>query len=83
MRNKNDEQLTFGGHLEVLRRMLFRILGVIAIISLLIFLFKETIWDILLAPSEYNFITYRIIEQIVQKVDFNFHFDKGTIKYFV
>ena len=38
MRNKNDEQLTFGGHLEVLRRMLFRILGVVAIISFLIFL---------------------------------------------
>lgn len=41
MRNKNDEKLTFGGHLEVLRRMLFRILGVVAVISLFIFLFKE------------------------------------------
>ena len=66
MRNKNDEQLTFGGHLEVLRRMLFRILGVVVIISLLIFLFKETIWRILLAPSEYNFITYRAIQQLIQ-----------------
>lgn len=80
MRNKNDEQLTFGGHLEVLRRMLFRILGVVAIISLLIFLFKETIWDILLAPSEYDFITYRTIEQIVQRVNSNFHFDKYEIQ---
>lgn len=80
MRNKNDEQLTFGGHLEVLRRMLFRILGVVATFSFLIFLFKETIWDILLAPSEYNFITYRTIEQIVQRVDPNFHFDKYEVQ---
>lgn len=80
MNKKNEPFLTFGEHLEVFRRMLFRILGIVAIISLLIFLFKETIWDILLAPSEYNFITYRTIEQIVQRVDPNFHFDKYEVQ---
>lgn len=80
MRNKNDEKLTFGGHLEVLRRMLFRILGVVAVISLFIFLFKEIVWDILLAPSEYDFITYRTIEQIMQTISFDFHFDKYEVQ---
>ena len=80
MNKKNEPFLTFGEHLEVFRRMLFRILGVVAIISLLIFLFKETIWDILLAPSEYDFITYSTIEQFVQRVDSNFHFDKYEIQ---
>ena len=80
MRNKNDEQLTFGEHLEVLRRMSFRILGVIVVVSLLMFGLKETIWNILLAPSEYNFITYRTIQQIMQKVGFNFHFDKYEVQ---
>ena len=47
MRNKNDNQLTFGGHLEVLRRMLFRILGVTAIFAILIFLIKDIAWGIL------------------------------------
>lgn len=80
MRNKNDEQLTFGGHLEVLRRMLFRILGVVVIISLLIFLFKETIWRILLAPSEYNFITYRAIQQLIQDMGSDFQFNKYEVQ---
>jgi len=32
--SKNDEMLTFGGHLEVLRRMLFRIIAVAAAIAM-------------------------------------------------
>ena len=42
--------LTFGGHLEVLRRMLFRIIAVVGAIAMIVFYFKETTWEILLAP---------------------------------
>lgn len=76
----NDEPLTFGGHLEALRRMLFRILGVVAIVSLFIFLIKEIVWDILLAPSECDFVTYRAIERLMQDFGFNFHFDKYEVQ---
>lgn len=48
--SKNDEMLTFGGHLEVLRRMLFRIIAVVGAIAMIVFYFKETTWEILLAP---------------------------------
>ena len=33
MNKQNDGLLTFGGHLEVFRQMLFRILGVAAVIA--------------------------------------------------
>ncbi len=80
MNEKNEPFLTFGGHLEVFRRMLFRILGVVAIVSLFIFLIKEIVWDILLAPSECDFITYRAIERLMQSFGLNFHFDKYEVQ---
>lgn len=80
MRSSNDNQLTFGGHLEVLRRMIFRILGVTVIIACSIFLMKDIAWSILLAPSEWDFVTYRYIEQVMQGFGVNFHFDKYEIE---
>ncbi|MBR6600320.1 MAG: twin-arginine translocase subunit TatC [Bacteroidaceae bacterium] len=80
MRNNNDNQLTFGGHLEVLRRMLFRILGVTAIIAIFIFVIKDVAWSILLAPSEWDFVTYRYIEKVIQWLGFDFHFDKYVVE---
>ena len=80
MRNNNDNQLTFGGHLEVLRRMLFRILGVTAIIAIFIFIIKDVAWGILLAPSEWDFVTYRYIEKVIQWLGFDFHFDKYVVE---
>ena len=80
MRNKNNTQLTFGGHLEVFRRMLFRILGVTAIFAIFIFLIKDIAWDILLAPSEWDFVTYRYIEKMIQWLGFDFHFDKYVVE---
>lgn len=56
-------QLTFGGHLEVFRRMLFRILAVAGLLSAAVFACKETTWRLLLAPSGWDFVTYRLIER--------------------
>lgn len=66
--------LTFGGHLEVLRQMLFRILAVAGVIAIVVFCFKETTWQLLLAPSEWDFCTYRWIERAVQWMGIDFHF---------
>lgn len=79
MQNSNDNQLTFGGHLEVLRRMLFRILGVTVAIAIIIFVLKDYVWDILLAPSKWNFVTYRYIEQLIHRLGFDFSFDRYEI----
>lgn len=76
MEQQNDSSmLTFGGHLEVLRRMLFRILGVAGVLAAVVFCFKDTTWRLLLAPSEWTFCTYRWIEQAAHAVgltDFRF-----------
>ena len=72
----NNTLLTFGGHLEVLRRMLFRIITVAGTIAVVIFCFKDTTWQLLLAPSECSFTTYRWIENTVSAFGFDFHFDE-------
>ncbi len=75
--DKNKDMLTFGGHLEVLRRIMFRILGVASVFIVLVFCFKDTVWHLLLAPSEWNFATYRWIEQAIHALGFsNFHFNE-------
>ena len=76
MSQGNNELLTFGGHLEVLRQMLFRILGVAAVIALVVFCFKDTTWRLLLAPSEWDFCTYRWLERAMQAMGFDFRFEE-------
>lgn len=72
----NQKLMTFGGHLEVLRRMLFRIIAIAGSFAIIIFYCKETVWSILLAPSNYNFTTYTIIEKIISSCGFDFHFEE-------
>lgn len=73
---KDSNLMTFGGHLEVLRRMLFRIIAVAGTLSIIIFCCKNTVWRMLLAPSEYNFTTYSLIEKFISLCGFDFHFEK-------
>ena len=76
----NGNMLTFGGHLEVLRQMLFRILGVAGLIAALVFCFKETTWDLLLAPSEWDFCMYRWLESLMQAMGIGFHFEEFRVE---
>ncbi len=73
---ENDNMLTFGGHLEVLRKMLFRILAVAAALAVVIFCFKTEVFTFLLAPSEWDFCTYRWIENTMHALGSDFHFSK-------
>ena len=68
--------LTFGGHLEVFRQMLFRILGVAGLMAAVIFCFKDITWDILMAPSEWDFCTYRWLETTMQAIGIDFRFEE-------
>ena len=71
-----EEKLTFGGHLEVLRKMLLRILGITACAAIAIFCFKKQIFRLLLAPSKYDFVMYQWIERLCELVGWNFHFNE-------
>ena len=68
--------LTFGGHLEVFRQMLFRILGVAGLIAIVVFCFKDITWSILMAPSEWDFCTYRLLETAMQEIGIDFRFEE-------
>lgn len=70
----NNQMMTFGGHLEVLRRMLFRILIAIVAFAITIFCLKESTFGLLLAPSKSDFCLYHWIEQFFAWIGYDFHF---------
>lgn len=71
--------LTFGGHLEVLRRMLFRIIGAIVLIGCIVFCFKDATFKVLLAPHDPEFITFRMIEKVLHSIGMPFQFERYEI----
>lgn len=75
--SEDNNMLTFGGHLEVLRQMLFRILAITGMLAIAVFCLKDITWHILLAPSECDFVTYQWIERLLHALGFtDFHFDE-------
>lgn len=71
--------MTFGGHLEVLRRMLFRIIAVVMVLAVAIFCFKDKTFELLLAPSQWDFVTYRYIEKFLHHLGSDFTFSEYHI----
>lgn len=62
---EKNEMMTFGGHLEALRRMLFRVIISVAAWGILLFCFKERLFDIVLAPHDADFCIYRLAQRLV------------------
>jgi len=59
-KNNNSGEMSFLGHLEALRWHLVRSVTVIMVLAVVLFCFKEFLFDgILLAPKNPNFFTYR------------------------
>ena len=71
--------MTFGGHLEVFRQMLFRVIAVVMVLAVAIFCFKDKTFEFLLAPSQWNFVTYRYIERFLHHLGSNFTFSEYHI----
>lgn len=81
MENEKVENLmTFGGHLEVFRKMLLRVIAITVCLSIGVFCAKEITFSLLLAPSNSNFLTYRLIEHTASQLGVNFHFTKYSIQ---
>lgn len=60
--------------------MLFHIFAVAMVFTVIVFCFKDTTWSLLLAPSEWDFCTYRWIEQAAGAMGFkDFHFEEYHI----
>ena len=56
----HDDDLTFWGHVDVLRSCLVSIIVVTVVCGLAAFNFKETLFSIVLAPSKYSFVSYKL-----------------------
>ena len=67
-----DGMMTFGGHLEVFRKMRCRVIGVIAAFAVVIFCFKNITFDILLAPQNNHFVSFEFIEWLAKELGWNF-----------
>lgn len=60
--NNSNGEMSFLGHLEALRWHLFRSVVVVMILALVLFFFKEFLFDVvLLAPKNPDFLTYRLL----------------------
>lgn len=75
----NSGLMTFGGHLNVFRKMFARILCVIIVLAIIIFCFKKETFSILLAPHNYDFCTFQWIESFLNKFGWDFHFKEYHI----
>lgn len=71
--------LTFGGHLEVMRKMLFRVIALIFFLSIVIFCFKEDTFKFLLAPKNSDFDTFIWISKTLSKLGLDFKFDEYNV----
>ncbi len=67
--------MPFGEHLEVLRRMLWRLSVVLVVLMVVIFCLKDPVFDLLFAPKESDFVTYRVLERLMQACGSSFHFE--------
>lgn len=56
--------MSFWDHLDVLRAALLKILAVTLVFGTLAFVFKDTLFSIILAPKDSDFIVYRLFHYI-------------------
>lgn len=69
--NNSNGEMSFLGHLEALRWHLFRSVIVVMILALVLFFFKEFLFDdVLLAPKNPDFLTYRLLCAASRKLSF-------------
>lgn len=71
--------MTMGEHLEVLRKMLFRILFVTLFLAIAVFVFRKQTFSIILAPRDSDFVFYRGIEWLLQTLGLDYHFESFNV----
>ncbi|MBQ9467266.1 MAG: twin-arginine translocase subunit TatC [Muribaculaceae bacterium] len=70
-----EGMMTMGEHLDVLRRMLIRIVIVVIVLATAVFCCKEWTFKMLLAPGSSDFVTYTAIERLCRVIGWKFHFE--------
>lgn len=60
----NADSQSFWEHLDVLRSAILKIVAVAVVFGMAAFLFKEQLFDIVLAPKDSGFVTYRLLSRV-------------------
>lgn len=79
MGKNQEELLTFGEHMEVLRKMFFRIIAVVVVVGVFVFCFKDVTFDLLLAPTNNDFCLYTWVEKLSRLLGVEFYFDEFSV----
>ena len=79
MASKNDELMTFGEHLDVLRKMLFRVIGLTLVMAVGVFCMKDQVFAWLLAPHDSSFCTFQAIETVCRWIGVDFQFEPFNV----
>lgn len=66
MVNNKGNMQTFGEHLDVLRKMLFRIVVISFSIAVCLIGFKDYIFNVILAPCTSDFSTFKLVNSVLQ-----------------
>ena len=64
--NDNEHEMTFWDHLDELRKVLVRIVAAALLFGCVVLLLKDQIFKAILAPTEGDFITYRLINRLLE-----------------
>ena len=59
--SKSDNSGTFWDHLDELRNVILRVMAVTVVFAVVAFAFKEPLFQVVLAPSKGDFLTYRVL----------------------
>ena len=72
--------MTTEGHLEVMRKMLFRILFVLLAIAIIVFIYRKQTFSIILAPRNSSFVFYRGVEWLLGLIGVDYRFEDFNIE---
>ena len=69
MTSQRDNDLqTFGEHLDSLRKILFRVIMVVFVLSVVMFALKNVLFELILAPCSPEFVTFKLVNKILALV---------------
>ncbi len=63
---QETDKLSFWDHLDELRAVILRVIGVACVFTVVAFLFKDELFAVVLAPRDGDFVTYRLFDWLAQ-----------------
>ncbi len=80
MSSKSTGKLTFGEHLDELRKVLIRVSCAIVVLMIVVFCFKDAVFRFLLGPCDSDFITFDILRRALTAIGINSNIYPGNIE---